>query len=494
MHIETNSLLIPLFKLFTAPLFEVGTISVSLSAIATFILLMIAVFFLARLLSQWLKNRLLVKLGMEHGDREAIATISAYTTVFIGFLIVLQTAGINLNSLTVLAGGLGIGLGFGLQTLANNFISGMTLLLERTIKVGDFIEVDGLSGTIKQISMRSTIIKTTDGISVIVPNLDFVENKIINWSHQDPDSRLRIPVGVAYGSDPVLVTETLLSCAYLESRILYNPHPEVWLTGFGDNALNFELLVWINKPEEREPIKSSLNFIIEHELRQRRIEIPFPQRDVWIRNREDLQKLILSNTFRQQSENLESGSEEELSAEAPITQKTNKPINLRELLRKVTYFEGLSDLYLLKFIEQGYRKIIPAETVLFRENDPGDSFYMILAGSVEVFSEKANKYLTTLHTGDFFGELSLLMGIQRSASIKTLEETTLFVVSQKGLKKILTQQQGLADQIIHKLAERQQELAERKQSLKDLGLVDEADLDKNPLVWVRKRLNTILGI
>ncbi|MGB3208775.1 MAG: cyclic nucleotide-binding domain-containing protein [Crinalium sp.] len=220
----------------------------------------------------------------------------------------------------------------------------------------------------------------------------------------------------------------------------------------------------------------------------------FPQRDVWIRNREELQKLISSNTFRKQSENLAPGAEEELSEEAPRDQQTNKAINLRELLRKVTYFEELSDLDLLKFIEQGYRKMVPAETVLFRENDTGDSFYIILAGSVEVFSEKANKYLTTLQAGDFFGELSLLMGIQRSASIKTLEETILFVVSQKGLKKLLTHQKELADQIIYKLAERQQELAERKQSLRDLGLVDEADLDKNPLVWVRKRLNTIFGI
>ena len=494
MSIEGNSIFAPLIKLFTAPIFEVGSVSISLSAIVTFILLMIAVVFVARLLSTWLKHRLLVRLGLEHGDREAIATIIAYFTGSIGFLIVLQTAGINLNSLTVLAGGLGIGLGFGLQTLANNFISGMTLLLERTIKVGDFIEVDGLSGTIKQISMRSTIIKTTDGVSVIVPNLDFIENKIINWSHQDPDSRLRIPVGVAYGSDPVLVTETLLSSAYLESRVLYNPPPEVWLTGFGDNALNFELLVWINQPEEREPIKSSLNFIIEHELRQRRIEIPFPQQDIWIRNREELQKLISSNTFRQSAEIVKSIADQELPEKTPINKTINKPINLRELLQKITYFEDFNDLELLRFIEQGYRKIVAAETVLFRENDPGDSFYIILAGSVEVFSEKANKYLTTLHAGDFFGELSLLMGIPRSASTKTLEETILFVVSHNGFKKLLTQHKGLADQIIYKLAERQQELAERQQSLRDLGLVDEADLDKNPLVWVRKRLNTFFGL
>ncbi|HEY9691692.1 MAG TPA: cyclic nucleotide-binding domain-containing protein [Oculatellaceae cyanobacterium] len=494
MSIQANSIFAPLIKLLTAPIFEIGSISISLSAIATFILLMIAVVFVARLLSTWLKHRLLVRLGLEHGDREAIATIIAYFTGSIGFLIVLQTAGINLNSLTVLAGGLGIGLGFGLQTLANNFISGMTLLLERTIKVGDFIEVDGLAGTIKQISMRSTIIKTIDGISVIVPNLDFIENKIINWSHQDPDSRLRIPVGVAYGSDPVLVTETLLSSAYLESRVLYNPPPEVWLTGFGDNALNFELLVWINKPAEREPIKSSLNFIIEHELRQRRIEIPFPQQDVWIRNREQLQQLISSNTFRQQPEIVEFDSVDQSPEENQKNKSINQPINLRELLRKVTYFEDFNDLELLRFIEQGYRKIVAAETVLFRENDPGNSFYIILAGSVEVFSEKANKYLTTLHAGDFFGELSLLMGIPRSASTKTLEETILFVVSHNGFKKLLTQHKGLADQIIYKLAERQQELAERQQSLRDLGLVDAADLDKNPLVWVRKRLNTFFGL
>ena len=207
-----------------------------------------------------------------------------------------------------------------------------------------------------------------------------------------------------------------------------------------------------------------------------------------------MQKLISSNTFRQSAEIVKSIADQELPVKTPLNKTINKPINLRELLQKITYFEDFNDLELLRFIEQGYRKIVAAETVLFRENDPGDSFYIILAGSVEVFSEKANKYLTTLHAGDFFGELSLLMGIPRSASTKTLEETILFVVSHNGFKKLLTQHKGLADQIIYKLAERQQELAERQQSLRDLGLVDEADLDKNPLVWVRKRLNTFFGL
>ncbi len=285
---QIQQILSGLSHLFTTQLVVIGDKHLSLSSIVALILLALAAFIVSRFISEWIKRGLLVRMGMSRGSREALAAVIHYLLAAFGFLIILQSAGINLSSLTVLAGVLGIGLGFGLQNLASNFISGVTLLVEQPIKVGDFIEVDKLLGTVEKISIRSTVVRTIDDVFVIVPNNRFVENNIINWSYQEPKCCIHIPVGVAYGTDPILVTEALLTAARMESGILYNPSPRVWFKSFGDSALNFELLVWIDEPENSDPIKSALHFRIEHEFRHRDIEIPFPQRELNIRNPEIL--------------------------------------------------------------------------------------------------------------------------------------------------------------------------------------------------------------
>src|ERR671933_4687 len=285
---KTQGILTALSQVFTAKLFEFGGKPFSLSSIVELIFFVLVALLVSRTISEWIKLRLLVRFRFERGTREAIASVLNYVLASVGFLIVLQSAGINLSSLAVIAGALGIGFGFGLQNLASNFISGLTLLVEQQIKVGDFIEVDKLSGTVEKISIRSTIVRTIDGVFVIVPNIRFVDNNIINWSYQGPKCCIHIPVGVAYGTEPVLVTEALLAAARMESGVLHNPSPKVWFKSFGDSSLNFELLVWIDEPENSDPIKSSLHFRIEQEFRERGIEIPFPQRDVNIRYPEAL--------------------------------------------------------------------------------------------------------------------------------------------------------------------------------------------------------------
>ncbi|MCZ0903412.1 mechanosensitive ion channel, partial [Microcoleus sp. HI-ES] len=327
--------------------------------------------------------------------------------------------------------------GFGLQNLASNFISGLTLLFEHQIRVGDFIEIDNLLGTVETISIRSTIIKTIDGLFVIIPNIKFVETNIINWSYKDPRCRIHIPVGVAYGSDPVIVTEALLIAARMESNVLSHPSPKVWFHGFGDNALNFELLVWIDQPQESDAIKSAVNFLIDYELRHRNIEIPFPQRDLWLRNPQELTQLFHNN-----KDNNSNGQVFPQNAKHSADIKSNLPVSehknpgpkspnnwtLRDLLRRVTYFEQCTDLELRQLIEYGYRQLFPAGQVVCKENDPGDSFYIILSGTVEVLSQKAGQYIATLHEGEFFGEISLLLGTPRTATVKTSEDAILFVV------------------------------------------------------------------
>jgi potassium-dependent mechanosensitive channel len=463
-----------LFQLLNTPLIVAGKNQFSLATIVFLIILLLGVFFSSRALSEWIKQRLLMQLGFDTGTRETIAALIGYVLTGLGFVIVLQTAGLDLSSLAVLAGVLGIGLGFGFQNLVSNFVSGLTLLFEQPIRVGDFVEVSGLLGTVEKISIRSTIVRTLDGIFVIVPNNRFIENNIINWSYRDPQSRIHLPIGVAYGTSPVLVTEVLLNAARSEPRVLSYPAPKVWLKDFGDNALKFELLVWIDRPQDVEVIKSALNFLIEQELRQRNIEIPVPQRDLKIRN---LDKLI--NSIRQEPA-------ETAETATPISSTTS---DLSTLLRRITYFESCTDTELRSLIEQGYRKRFAADQVVFKENDPGESFYIILSGQVEIFSEKKGTSLSLLKAGEFFGEISLLTGMPRPSTVRALDETSLFVVDRTALQKLLKDHKGLAEQIAQRLVERQQ-------VLRDLGLLNEKGLSNSgeaPLTWIRKRIQTLFG-
>lgn len=493
---EIQQILRALSQILTQKLFYIGETAFSLSQIVRLLLFSVVAIFIAQTISRLLKRFLLSKLGLDRGSREAIGSMTSYFFAFLGILIILQNAGIDLRSLAVIAGVLGIGIGFGLQNLASNFISGITLLFEQPIRVGDFVQIDDLLGTVETISIRSTILKTLDGVFVIVPNIKFVESLIVNWSYKDTKCRLHIPVGVAYGSDPVLVTEALLTAARMEPGVLSKPSPKVWFNSFGDSCLNFELLTWIDYPQDSEPIKSSLHFLIEHELRQRRIEIPFPQRDLWIKNTKDFASLFNNNSPEQleKKPNIKPDIQVELKRDSHNNldrkQASNKsPHNwtLRDLLRRVTYFEKCTDLELRQLIEYGYRQLFPGGQIICQENDLGDSFYIILSGAVEVLSQKTGTYIATLHSGEFFGEMSLLLGTPRTATVKTREDSILFVVERHDLQKLLLAQPSLADQIAEKLSERQQ-------ALRDLGILDDSYTEQTPFIRIRKRIQTLFGI
>lgn len=469
--------------LLNAELLSLGETSITLSVIFQIVIALFFIIFICQNLKNFLKHRLLAKFKIDEGNREAIATVISYGIGTLSSLVLLQTKGFNLASLAVLAGGLGVGIGLGLQSLTKNFTSGLTLLLERKLKVGDFVEFAGLSGYIKEISLRATVIRTREGGDVVVPNSQLVENQVLNWSYDTFTARVQIPVGVAYGTDPVLVTETLLNCAYGEPSVLHDPAPRVIFKGFGDNSLDFELWVWVNRIDLAPIIRSSINFIIEYQLRQHNISIPFPQRDLWLRNPEFLIPNLNSNNHHSPS-----------PSPTPDLEKAKKPLSLRELLHQVTYFQNLNDLELRQMIEIGYRKRLSPSQVLFREGDPGDAFYIILSGSVEVYVEKLDKHLTTLGTGKFFGELSLMLGIPRTATIRATEDTLLFAINNRAFEKLLREHPELAEAIIQELAEHREELAERQKQLREMGLVDDDEDDKNPVIWVRKRLKNLFGI
>src|SRR5438132_11869923 len=261
--------------------------AVSLSLVQIFLLigLLIAVFWISSRTKRFLFDRFLVHSGLDRALQYAIAQIIANVVLVVGVLIVLENTGIHLGALAVFAGAVGVGVGFGLQNIASNFISGLVILAERPITIGDRVEVAGIAGQVEHIRARSTVIRTNDNIMMIVPNTKFIDSPVTNWTYGDRRVRFRIPVGVAYGSDVAKVRDALLAVARENPHTLKEPAPGVFLDQFGDSSIDFKLMVWSSEMSARPSrYRSDLNFAIAEKFREVGIEFPFPQRDVHIRD------------------------------------------------------------------------------------------------------------------------------------------------------------------------------------------------------------------
>ena len=244
---------------------------------------------IASVLVSYLINRTLVKrlsrqMKMDRGIEFAIQKVTQYVLVGIGVYTAFAFVGLPVSAFAGIFALLSVGIGFGLQNITANFISGIILLIERPIKVGDRLTVGEIWGDVSRINLRTTIIQTPDNMSIIVPNSKILDDQIINWTFGDPRIRIKIPVGVAYGSDIRLVEKALAEAAAKHNLVLNKPIPQVWLKEFGDSSLNFELLVWIEKATERDQIVSDINKIIYKLFIDYNIEIPFPQRDLNIKH------------------------------------------------------------------------------------------------------------------------------------------------------------------------------------------------------------------
>ena len=261
---------------------------ISLTLVQVFLLvaLLLGVFWISARTRSFLFNRFLVNSGLDRSLQYAVSQIVSNIVLVVGVFIVLDNAGIHLATLTVFAGAVGVGIGFGLQNIASNFISGLVILAERPITIGDRVEVAGVTGQVQQIRARSTVILTNDNITMIVPNTKFIDSPVTNWTYGDPRVRFRIPVGVAYGSDLDKVRDALIEVAREDSHVLDEPEPTVFLETFGESSINLELVVWSREMSYRpRRFRSDLNFAIARKLREAGIEIPYPQRDVNLRDR-----------------------------------------------------------------------------------------------------------------------------------------------------------------------------------------------------------------
>src|SRR5215471_8522999 len=260
-------------------------ITLSLLQIFLVIALLIAVFWLSSRTKRFLFNRFLARSGLDRALQHAIAQIVGYAVLIIGIIIVLDNAGIHLGALTVFAGAVGVGVGFGLKNIASNFISGLLILAERPIAIGDRIEVAGITGQVQEIRARSTVILTNDNIAMIVPNEKFIDSPVTNWTYSDRRVRFRVPVGVAYSSDVKKVREALIAAAREHPATLSDPAPDAFLEKFGDSTIDFQLVVWSEEMSRRPSrFKSDLNYLICQHLEDAGIEIPNPQRDIHIRS------------------------------------------------------------------------------------------------------------------------------------------------------------------------------------------------------------------
>jgi small-conductance mechanosensitive channel len=266
--------------------FEFGEVAVTPKSLVVglvlFCFLWIGIIYFKRLL----RGRLLPRLGLTLGVSVAISTLLSYLLLLLGALLILPVMlpGFNIATLTVVLGAISFGIGFGLRNIADNFVSGVILLIERPIKVLDRIQVGDVHGTVMGIRIRSTTVRTNDNIDIIIPNSQFISETVTNLSYSDHRVRFNIPVGVHYESDVRLVEKALLEAAVASPDVLTTPAPAVYFTQFGDSSLDFELLVWTDTLLEKPNVlKSSLNFLIWEKFKKYQIQIPYPQRDLYIK-------------------------------------------------------------------------------------------------------------------------------------------------------------------------------------------------------------------
>ena len=289
--------------------FSVGGVTISLSNILIAIALFAIGFAITRGIKRWLEKSYLPYTRLDPGLRNSIATSIGYIGIIIAAMMAATTMGLSLDKFTLIAGALSVGIGFGLQSIINNFVSGLILLWERPIRVGDWIVVGDEQGLVKQINVRSTQIETFDRASLIVPNSEFISGRVKNWMHNDRLARIVIPIGVGYGSDPEKVKAILLEVAKGNKAVLNDPHPRVYFMKLGDSSMEFELRCFVDV-DSMLPVKSDLMFDLLKRLRKAHIDIPMPRRP---------QELLIPPT--------EPGRITEgdgLASQAPVTDKSRK--------------------------------------------------------------------------------------------------------------------------------------------------------------------------
>lgn len=265
-------------------IFQIKETPVTVISILIFVLFITGFIMLGVMVRKALNRKILRRFKIDEGTSYTLSRITQYTIITIGALISFQFVGVDLSGLAVVFGLLSVGIGFGLQNITSNFISGLIILFERPISVGDRVTVSNIEGDVTEINIRATKVRTVNNVSIIVPNSEFVSKDVINYSHGDPTYRLDINVGVSYGSDLDKVLRVMKEVADENEQVTKNPAPEVHLIEFGDSSWNMQLRAWIGNVKDYPQIRNQLNQGIVRKFREYGVEIPFPQRDLHVRS------------------------------------------------------------------------------------------------------------------------------------------------------------------------------------------------------------------
>jgi small-conductance mechanosensitive channel len=261
-----------------------GQLAFSLGDLLSFGVTVWAAFALSRLIRFVLSEDVYPRLALPRGVPNAISTALHYALLLLGFFLAMAATGIDLSRFAILAGAFGLGVGFGLQNLINNFVSGLILIVERPIMPGDTVQIGELAGEVKRIGMRSSTVRTWQGAEVIVPNGNLISNEVINWTLSDSLRRLDVPVGVAYGTDPRRVVQLLVDVARKHGEVMPHPEPAALFLGFGESSLDFELRFWTSRLQNFLGLKSEVTLAVHAALQEAGITIPFPQRDLHLKS------------------------------------------------------------------------------------------------------------------------------------------------------------------------------------------------------------------
>mgnify|MGYP001765238940 CR=1 FL=1 len=272
--------------------FKIGGFTFSLSAILTGVAFLMIGIAVTRGIQGWLDERFLPRTRLDVGLKNSIRTAFGYVGYVLAVMLAFSVVGLDLQNLAIVAGALSVGIGFGLQSIVNNFVSGLILLAERPIKAGDLVEIGTEKGFVRKINVRSTEIETFDRASLIVPNSSLISGNVKNWMHRDLTGRCVVNVGVAYDADPERVREILLGCAEAHEKVLKFPVPSAFFVNFGDSALEFRLVCMVGNVTDAFAVESDLRFAIVARLRELGIDIPYAQRDIHIRQLDDLRGLM----------------------------------------------------------------------------------------------------------------------------------------------------------------------------------------------------------
>ena len=270
----------------------IGKAKITILNVCYVIIFLLLIGYISRIIRKALQDEVLPRTRLDIGARASLVNVVVYSLWILAIYTGINILGIDLSSLAFMAGALGIGIGFGLQNIVNNFISGIILLFDPSIQVGDMVQIGEDWGTVNRINIRTTIVQTFDNAALIIPNSQMLSNRVTNWSYKDPKVRRQVDVGVAYGSDVQLVRKVLLEIIHDMPEIMDDPAPRVDFSDFADSALIFRIRFWITSPEFWLTSPTELRFRIDEEFKKHGIEIAFPQQDIHIRSASGLEEIL----------------------------------------------------------------------------------------------------------------------------------------------------------------------------------------------------------